>query len=185
MSYEIITRFSINRKNNSFSITAHPNNIVPASNYSFTETMSHDNMRSLFENLLYGNWHPTNSINQLHYAMARSEYETKQKYNMSSDVDISWYLYKHAIWINDERIYNPIEDHFFSLFIKYLFEKDSPGKYLVSDGYYMYRPGKTNSTYYTSYLGGYIDSKFTMSFKAAYSFIYRYAYIKGLRPVQC
>lgn len=182
MSYEIITRFSINTKKNTFSITAHPNNIVPAYNYSFTNEINENNLKELFENLLFRNYHPTTGMEQLNYAMARAEYETRQKYNFSSDRSLSDFVWKNQIVINGEKIYNPLQDYFFSLFKKYLFEKESPGKFYVTDGRYNYRTSRNEYSYRYTY-AGMLDDRFIMSFKRAYTFIFNNSDIKGLRPV--
>jgi len=185
MSYEIITRFTINTKKNTYSITAHPNNVHPIDEYSFSETMSEKNMRDLFENLLFGNWHPTNSITQLNYAMARTKYETVQHFNLKTY--LSDYIWNNAIYLNDERVYTPVDDYAFSLFIKYLFEKTSNEKYIVTNGSWIFTQSRTEGSYRYIWKDSspyYVEKyHFTMDFKKAYTFIARFNNcIENLRP---
>lgn len=173
MSYEIITRFNINTKKNTYTITMHPNNVIPADHYTYTEKMTEKNMRSLFESLLFGGYQPTNSITQLNYALVMAKKETQERYNVEN---LSDYIWNNSVYLNDERIYTPVDDYAFSSFIKYLYEKESDKQYYVSDGYYCYMRKSSQYKYYYAYMNSHSSTlnKFKMSYKKAITFMYNF-----------
>lgn len=156
----------MNIKKNTYTITAHPNNVVPADNYTFKETMTYDNMFSLFENLIYGNWQATNGVVKLNYAYLMAKKETEERYNINN---LNHYLWNHAIYIENERIYNPIELFAFNKFIKYLYEEETDKQYyVIDDGRTYYRESKSKYKYYYSH---YRSDRFKMNYKKAKTFI--------------
>ena len=182
MSYEIITKFSFNKKKNTYTITAHPNNVFPADNWTTTLYMNYENMMSLFDNLMDGYLQPTNGVVVLNYAIARATYETEQHFNIEH---LRSYLWDNRQYIDHKRVYTDIEKFAFGLFLKYLYEKDSPDMYIVTDGSYIYRNAKSRYSYSYIYVWDDIKfnyKKFHMTFKKAYTFIANYTSIKNLRP---
>lgn len=168
MSYEIATKFSINRKNNTYTITTHSNNVHPADDYTCTYKMDSYQMLNLAFCVLEGGIQPTNSCYKLNYAYRRAFDETKEEFSYIQTYDLVYWMCTNQVWILNNRILNPVEQYYFERFMAYLFEEDSKEQYKVIKetcyGDYYCQPSRSKYSYKYGYTPVY------MPYKKAYAF---------------
>lgn len=167
MSYEIITGFKIDKKNNCIKISGAANNIRPL-DYWHDEWKPNENqtlddvLRECLDSFIDGGLQPRSSLYGIKYAILKAKQKAEELLNTK---DVSSAIWKQRQYTEDnKRIYTDIDNKIFNAFKEALEEKDSNKKYYVMYGCY---PSKHHGRSGIKYCYD-ISDRFLMSYKQAY-----------------